>query len=119
MQQKWQPRPVLSSLHASTIASASEEDQEVDHTYEVLHFEANEEEGEGPVHGSQGNAVDGEQEATAGDVWEVEYIVSLVLIFVVFHISFEYMLTQGQKKDMLCNQGGCSVVLVIPDQQVP
>ena len=105
---------------STRFASASEEDQKVDHhTYEILDFEANEEEGEGPVHGSQGNAVDGEQEATAGDVWEVEYIVSLVLIFVVFHISFEYMLTQGQKKDMLCNQGVCSVVLVIPDQQVP
>ena len=53
---------------STRFASASEEDQKVDHTYEVLPFEANEEEGEGPVHGSQGNAVDGEQEATAGDV---------------------------------------------------
>ena len=57
---------------STRFASASEEDQKVDHTYEVLHFEANEEEGEDPIHGSQGNAVDGDQEATAGDVWEVE-----------------------------------------------
>ena len=49
-------------------ASATEEDQKVDHTYEVLHFEANEEEGEGPIHGSQGNTVDGDQKATAGNV---------------------------------------------------
>ena len=50
---------------STRFVSATEEDQKVDHTYEVLPFEANEEEGEGPIHGSQGNAVDGEQEATA------------------------------------------------------
>ncbi len=45
-----------------------EEDKEVDHTYEVLPFEADEERNEATTQGGQGSAADDGQEAAVADI---------------------------------------------------
>ena len=63
------PSYVTASEVVSTrFAPGTEEDKEVDHTYEVLPFETDEEACKGTTQGGQGDAADDGQEGTIADV---------------------------------------------------
>ena len=53
---------------STRFAPGTEEDKEVDHTYEVLPFEADEERNEATTQGGQGSAADDGQEAAVADI---------------------------------------------------